>query len=144
MGAILLVSVATTKYKRIHHWHERISQLQLHESFIPNDQMLQIATVLCDGSHKVINKDVIREVLRSLKMQQYIEKWLQIIQRITKVSPPKPGPQLIHQLDALFLELQKPFEACELQNRKNFLNYNYVFCRLFQKLNCTQFCMFFP
>ena len=29
-------------------------------------------------------------------------------------------------------------------SRRNFLNYNYVFCRLFQKMGCTKFCMFFP
>ncbi len=138
------IPVKTSNYKRIHHWHERISQLLLQESQIPHGQLLQIARLLCDGSHKVINKDVIRAVLRSLNMQQYIEKWLQIIQRITHVSPPTPGPMLVQQLDALFLELQRPFEACELPKRKNFLNYNYVFCRLFQKLNCMQFCMFFP
>lgn len=138
------VPVKTSNYKRIHHWHERISQLLLQESYIPREQMLQIARLLCDGSHKVINKDVIRAVLRSLNLQQYIEKWLQIIQRITHVAPPTPGPMLVQQLDALFQELQRPFDACELPKRKNFLNYNYVFCRLFQKLNCTQFCMFFP
>ena len=30
------------------------------------------------------------------------------------------------------------------EHRKNFLNYNYVFCRLFQRLGCAQFSMFFP
>jgi len=134
----------SSNYKRIHHWHERISQLLLQESQIPHEHMLQIAQKLCDGTHKVVNKDVIRSVLRPLKMQQYIEKWLQIVRRVTRVSPPVPGPMLVQQLDALFLELQRPFDACELKHRKNFLNYNYVFCRLFQKLDCTQFCMFFP
>lgn len=80
-----------SNYKRIHHWHERISQLLLHESEIPLDHFKQIAERLLDGSHAVINKDVIRGVLRSLNMQLYIEKWLQIIQRCTGIEPPKPG-----------------------------------------------------
>ena len=125
------IPVKSSNYKRIHHWHERISQLLLQESSIPREQLLQIAEKLCDGSFKIINKDVIRSVLRSLKMQHYIEKWLQIIQRITLVSPPTPGPMLMQQLDALFQELQCPFNACEFSKRKNFLNYNYIFCRLF-------------
>ena len=134
----------SSNYKRIHHWHERVSQLFLCESAIPDAQFLQIAERLLDGTHPVINKDVIRGVLRSLSMQLYIEKWLQIIQRLTGIEPPKPGGQLLTSLDACFTELQQPFAACKASGRKNFLNYNYTFCRLFQKLGCAQFCMFFP
>ena len=139
-----LMPTKTSNYKRIHHWHERISQLLLAESRIPDDEMLQIARCICSGEYTVINKDVIRTVLRSLNMQLYIEKWLQIIFRITKITPPMPGPMIVRQLDELFIQLQQPFEACRSEGRKNFLNYNYVFCRLFQKLGCLQFCMFFP
>ena len=134
----------TSNYKRIHHWHERISQLLLQESEIPWDDFVQIAEKLLDGTHTVINKDVIRGVLRSLNMQLYIEKWLQIIQRVTAIEPPKPGHRLLMMLDQAFTELQEPFKHYKVEGRKNFLNYNYVFCRLFQKLGCTQFCMFFP
>ena len=134
----------SSNYKRIHHWHERISQLLLMESQIPGEHMLAIGERLLDGSYTVINKDNIRAVLRSLGLQVYIEKWLQIIQRCTGIAPPFPGPVLLQRLDDLFTELQRPFDACRLPNRRNFLNYNYVFCRLFQKLGCTKFCMFFP
>jgi len=135
---------STSNYKRIHHWHERISQLLLLESQIPNDHFLQIAEKLLSGQYTVLNKDVIRSVLRSLNMQLYIEKWLQIIQRCTGIEPPKPGAQMLNRLDENFLELQQPFSVNRVKNRKNFLNYNYVFCRLFQRIGCTQFCMFFP
>ena len=138
------VTLKSSNYKRIHHWHERISQLLLHESTIPPDKMLQIGQKLCDGTYQVINKDTVRAVLRSLKMQLYIEKWLQIIFRLTGITPPIPGPLLIQQLDEHFQELQQPFSAHHTPGRKNFLNYNYVLCRLFQKLKCPQFCMFFP
>lgn len=133
-----------SNYKRIHHWHERISQLLLCESQISARDMLAIAERLCDGTHTVISKDSIRAVLRSLNMQQYIEKWLQIIYRITHIAPPTPGSSLIRKLDEMFLELQEPFNCHRDNARKNFLNYNYVFCRLLQMLKCTQFCMFFP
>ena len=140
----LLPSKNSSNYKRIHHWHERISQLMLCESQIPDEQFLLIAERLCDGSYTVLNKDVIRSVLRSLKMQMWIEKWLQIIQRITLIEPPKAGGVLLMQLDSMFQELQAPFERFAPPNRKNFLNYNYVFCRMFQQLGCPQFSMFFP
>lgn len=134
----------TSNYKRIHHFHERISQLLLMESEIPPDKMLLIGEKLCDGTHPVINKDVVRGVLRSLNMQLYIEKYLQIIHRVTGIEPPVPGPQLLMALDHLFTELQRPFDTCRPAGRRNFLNYNYVFCRLFQRLGCEKFCMFFP
>jgi hypothetical protein len=114
------------------------------ESQIPHEQMFAIAEKLCDGTYSVINKDTVRAVLRSLNMQLYIEKWLQIIFRVTRIAPPIPGNMLVYKLDEMFQALQEPFDCFRTEKRKNFLNYNYVFCRLFQRLNCTQFCMFFP
>ena len=118
-----------SNYKRIHHWHERISQLLLLESTIPPHHLLAIGEKLLDGSYQVINKDTIRCALRSLGLQVYIEKWLQIIERLTGIMPPCPGGILLQRLDTLFLELQRPFNAKKHSNRRNFLNYNYVFCR---------------
>ena len=134
----------SSNYKRIHHWHERISQLLLLESQIPPADFLRIVEKLCDGTYTHINKDIIRTVLRSLNMQLYIEKWLQIIHRMTGVTPPTPGSCLILKLDSMFQDLQEPFESVKGANRKNFLNYNYVFCRLLHLLDCGQFSMFFP
>lgn len=134
----------TSNYKRIHHWHERISQFMLLESPIPSHQLLQIGERLLDGTHPVINKDVIREVLRALGLQIHIEKWLSIMERTTGIAPPIPGPTVLAQLDTLFLELQRPFNAAKPANRRNFCNYNYTFCRIFQLMGCTKFCMFFP
>ena len=58
-----LMPTKTSNYKRIHHWHERISQLLLAESRIPDDEMLQIARYIGSGEYTIINKDVIRTVL---------------------------------------------------------------------------------
>ena len=106
--------------------------------------MLQIGSALLDGSYEAIGKDAVRQVLRFLKLQKHIERWLQILYRVTGVQPPCPGPLVLQQLDALFEELQRPFEATRDRGRKNFLNYNYTFQRLFDKLGCRQFGMFFP
>jgi len=138
------VPTRCSNYKRIHHWHERISQLLLHESPIPADEMLVIGKRLLSGEYTVINKDVIRAVLRSLGKQVYIEKWLQIIDFCTGVRPPIPGAVVLSRIDDMFTEMQGPFKNHRPPNRRNFLNYNYVFCRLFQALDCEKFCMFFP
>ena len=80
---------STSNYKRIHHWHERISQLLLLESAIPDESFAKIAAELCSGKYPVLCKESIRAVLRSLNMPQYIEKWLQVIHRMTGVMPPR-------------------------------------------------------
>lgn len=133
-----------SNYKRIHHWHERVSQLLIMESRIPPEHMVAIGTRLLDGSHTVISKDTIRAVLRSLNLQVYIEKWLQIIERCTGIYPPCPGPVILERLDQQFKEIEKPFLETKPASRRNFLNYNYVFSRLLQRMDCTKFCMFFP
>ena len=134
----------SSNYKRIHHWHERISQMLIMESRIPPEHILAIGERLLDGSHAVVSKDTIRAVLRSLNLQVYIEKWLQIIERCTGIYPPCPGPIILERLDQQFIELEKPFLQTKPNARRNFLNYNYVFCRLLQRMGCTKFCMFFP
>ena len=79
------------------------------ESRIPPEHMLAIGERLLDGSHAIISKDTIRSVLRSLNLQVYIEKWLQIIERCTGIIPPCPGPVILERLDQQFIELEKPF-----------------------------------
>ena len=46
----------TSNYKRIHHWHERISQLLLLESQIPPADFLRIVEKLCDGTYPISTK----------------------------------------------------------------------------------------
>ena len=131
-----------SNYKRLHHFHERISQLMLQESVIPKEHFESITHKLRE--YPVINKSSVRAVLRSLKMQKYIEKWLQIAWRVTKCKPPELPNCLNMKLDDLFIRIQAPFEKFKPDKRKNFLNYNYTFHRFFQMLQCPQFSMFFP
>lgn len=131
-----------SNYKRLHHFHERISQFLIQESTVPQCEFECIRDGL--RQYKVLNKANIRSVLRSLKLQKYIEKWLQIIWRITKHKPPSLPTNVTHKLDILFQALQAPFTRYKPSARKNFLNYNYTFHRFFQLLHLDQFCMFFP
>jgi hypothetical protein len=134
----------SSNYKRIHHFHERLSQLVLAETNIPKQDMLCIARTLCANGPITLTKDSVRKVLRPLKMQRYIERWLQIIYRLTGERPPHISDMMVMQLDALFVELQRPFDVMKQDGRKNFLNYNYVLRRLFQQVGCSKFCVFFP
>jgi hypothetical protein len=133
-----------SNYRRLHHAHERMSQLMLAETKIPAAHMLAIAERVQEMQLVYLDKSAVRAVLRSLKLQIYIERWLQIIQCLTDARPPRPGPQMLMQVDAIFEEMQAPFEKTKPHQRSNFLNYNYTFTRIFQKLGCNEFSCFFP
>lgn len=80
----LRVPLKGSNYKRIHHWHERIAQFQQNETAISDEHLLAIGRRLLDGSIEYINKDTVRAVLRSLNMQLYIEKWMQVVFRVLR------------------------------------------------------------
>ena len=42
-----------SNYKRLHHFHERVSQLLLQESPIPDDQFQRIAACILASQHEV-------------------------------------------------------------------------------------------
>jgi hypothetical protein len=119
-GAVL--PTRHSNYRRIHHAHERISQLLIQETPIPAADLVAIGECILEKQLKTLNKASVRGVLRSLSMQRYIERWLQIVQRLADAAPPRPGPQLLIQVDAVFQELQAPFEAMKPEGRKNFLS----------------------
>ena len=77
-------------------------------------------------------------------MQKYIEKWLQIMWRISGVKPPTIPVMISMRLDTLFLAIQDPFQKFKAPKRKNFMNYNYTFHRFFQMLGVPKYSMFFP
>ena len=138
------VGAPCSNYKRIHHLHERVSQLLLQETDIPPDDMLAIGKVLLSGQYTVCSKETVRQSLRSLGLQKYIERWLQIVQKCTGQAPPVPGAALLMRLDEQFNELQRPFDSAKNEQRRNFLNYNFVLARLFQRLGVPEYSCFFP
>ena len=133
-----------SNYKRIHHFHERISQLMLNESTIPSEHLARITQSFKESSAILIDKCTVRKILRSLNLQVYIEKWLSIIWHIAGVRPPPLSQKIMIKLDLMFIALQGPFARCKPDHRKNFLNYNYVFNRLFDLLGLPEYNMFFP
>jgi hypothetical protein len=126
-----------SNYRRIHHAHERISQLLIQETAIPAAELIQIGDAILAAHAATLNKASVRGVHRSMKMQRYIyiERWLQIVQRLADVSPPRPGPQLLMQVDAVFKETQAPFEATKPEGRRDFLNCE----RAMQKYSAVSF-----
>ena len=133
-----------SNYKRIHHFHERVSQLMLNESSISYEHLDRISQSFKKSGSTFIDKCIVRKILRSLNLQVYIEKWLSIIWHIADVRPPPLSQRVMIKLDLMFIALQGPFSRCKPELRKNFLNYNYVFNRLFDLLGMHDYSMFFP
>ena len=79
----------TSNYKRIHHWHERISQLMLMESQIPADHMQPLLRGYSTARKPLCRKTLSKQY-SDLGLQVYIEKWLQIIDG----AIPLPGSML--------------------------------------------------
>jgi hypothetical protein len=133
-----------SNYKRIHHWHERVSQLQLLESAISDKEFDTIEKAIFATGVERIDKTLIRSVLRPLKLQKYIEKWLQIMWRITGERPPQLSDEECCQMDGLFIAIQVPFQHFKPLWRKNFLNYNYTFHRLLIAIGRDDMRKYFP
>ena len=133
-----------SNYKRIHHWHERISQFQLQESVIPYKEFDLIEAAIIATGLKRIDKQLIRQVLRSLDMQRYIEKWLQIMNRVTGARPGQLSDEEVVTLDLLFVATQSPFIYFKPDGRKNFMNYNYMFHRLLDFIQRPDLKKYFP
>eukprot|EP00741_Cyanophora_paradoxa_P018803 tig00021047_g18151.t1 len=74
-----------SNYLRKYHVSERLKQHCLEDSPVPEDVLAAIARRMAG---KEWSKDNIRQVLRALKQQKYIERWAQIKWRITGERPP--------------------------------------------------------
>eukprot|EP00741_Cyanophora_paradoxa_P011924 tig00020567_g11522.t1 len=90
------------------------------------------------------SKDNIRQVLRALKQQKYIERWAQIKWRITGERPPPMSAEDMDRVQEMFALVEVPFSMFKSQGRKNMLNYNYVFRQIFVLLDLPQHLPFFP
>jgi hypothetical protein len=84
----------------------------------------------------------LREILRKLKYNKYYEHIPTIINEFCGIKAPELTPEFEQQLKLMFDEIQVPFEKWTkiiCPNRKNFLNYNYVFYKMCELLNEDSF-----
>jgi hypothetical protein len=90
---------------------------------------------------------LVKTYLRKLEYNKYYEHIPTIINEFCGLPAPKLTPELEKQLKIMFDETQIPFEKYRLQicpQRKNYLNYNYTFYKMFQLLNKDEFLNCFP
>lgn len=142
-------------YKEIHHFHERIKQFLLLESRIPDDHFACIREALDPYDIPKLlhfDKSFVQQLLRSVSIQQqnpvfskkYLEKWLQIIYRLTGNRPPFLTPNEVHLLDVYFTAQQLAWQAIRPTARKNSLNYNARLQYLMFMIGKPELAQYFP
>ena len=143
--------VTVFNYKRNNHFQECLNQLQAKENTnIPPIIIQKLAAEFKKyniTNPKLFTPELVKVYLRKLEYNKYYEHIPTIINEFCGLPAPKLTAELEKQLKIMFDETQTPFEKYRLQicpNRKNFLNYNYIFYKMFQLLNKDEFLNCFP
>lgn len=137
-----------TGYKRMNHFSELMNQFQAKESTDIEQSIYNYIIVEIKKQKiinpKLLNKKKMRSILKKLELNHYFEHIPFIINRLTGLTPPTITRETEERLKSMFKEIQVPFAMFRPKQRKNFLNYNYVFHKFFELLNMDQFLPHFP
>ena len=125
-------------YKRINHFNEYLSQVQAKESTDINQEIYD--TILLEIKKRKIENlalltpDMIKSILKKLKLNKYYEHAPYIINKINGLPAPKMSREIENKLRTMFKETQGPFMEICPKTRKNFLSYSYVLHKMCQLL----------
>jgi hypothetical protein len=143
--------VVVFNYKRNNHFQECLNQLQAKENTTIPPIIIQKLSAEFKKYNitnlKLFTPELVKTYLRKLEYNKYYEHIPTIINEFCGLPAPKLTPELEKQLKIMFDETQIPFEKYRLQicpQRKNYLNYNYTFYKMFQLLNKDEFLNCFP
>lgn len=138
----------STKYKRMNHFSELLNQFQAKESSEISSKIFN--SIIGEIKKQKItnplelNKKKMRSILKKLELNKFFEHIPFIINKITGLPPPTLNRETEEKLKSMFKEIQQPFELYRPKNRKNFINYNYIFHKFFQLLEYDHFLPHFP
>lgn len=135
-------------YKRMNHFSELLNQFQGKESTeIPNqvfEMIIQELKKLRIDDLSTLNNPTLRAILKKLNLNSYYEHIPYIINKLNGLPSPSLTRELEDKLRQMFREIQEPFMLFKPPDRKNFLNNNYVFHKLFELLEQDNFLPYFP
>lgn len=142
-----IIETKPNGYKRMNHFSELLNQFQGKESTeISNDIFQQIIDELKKlriNDLSTLNNDTLRAILKKLNLNSYYEHIPYIINKLNGLPPPTLTRELEDKLRQLFKEVQEPFKMFKPRGRKNFINNNYVFHKLFELLGYDEFLPYF-
>jgi len=143
-----LIENKTNGYKRINHFSELLNQCQGKESTdIPDEIFEKIIKKLNEMKIKDLSKldnKVMRNILKSLNLNSFYEHIPYIINKLNGIPPPTMSRELEEKVRTMFKEVQEPWINFKGSIRKNFLNNNYVFHKIFELLEEDDFIIYFP
>ncbi len=135
-------------YKRINHFNELIAQFQAKESTEIPEEVFDV--ILGEIKKERIQNleslttEKIKKYLKKNSLTKYTDHVAHILYKINGIPPPQLSKDLEEKLRNMFKEIQGPFmEVCP-NNRKNLLNYSYVFHKFFELLELDDFKKCFP
>jgi len=135
-------------YKRMNHFSELLNQCQGKESTdIPQDifqKIINELNVLKITDLSKLDNKIMRKILKNLNLNSYYEHIPYIINKLNGIPPPTMSRELEEKIRAMFKEVQEPWVAGKKTSRKNFLNNNYVFHKIFELLEEDSFLEYFP
>ena len=129
-------------YKRINHFNEKMAQFQGKEKTqIPQKVVEDVKLEI--SKYKINKEDIspseIRKILKKLKLSKYYEH----VNHITHLVSPYELPYLESsdedKMRMMFQQIQVPFGRHSPDNRKNFLNYAYIFRKFLELLSLDEF-----
>jgi len=138
-------------YKRHNHFQECLNQLQAKENTTIPPKIIKDLTDEFKKYNitdkKIITPVLVKNYLKKLRYNKYYEHIPTIINELCGIDAPKLTPEFEEQLKIMFDEIQVPFEKYSKivsPDRKNFLNYNYIFYKMCELLNKDEFLNCFP
>ena len=110
--------------------------------------LLDTKLKITDSHYDCIEKTHLQQyIILDYFDNKYYEHIPTIINELCGIDAPKMTCELEEQLKIMFDEIQIPFEKYSkiiCPERKNFLNYNYIFYKMCQLLNKDEFLICFP
>jgi hypothetical protein len=138
-------------YKRKNHFLECLNQLQAKENTNIPKQIIESLSQEFKKYNitdpKLLTPKLVKGYLKKLNFNKYYEHIPIIINEFCGIPAPRMSKELEEQLRIMFDEIQEPFEkwsAIISPNRKNCLNYNYIFYKMCELLNRDEFLVLFP
>ena len=129
-------------YKRSNHLSERLSEFT-NQSFKKPIPRAIFKLVSRKYKKEQITPNLIRNILKQNKLPQYYPAVHVIYRRCTGKSMAVLSGREISQITYWFSEVEHIFNDIKPSHRKAFLNYNFVICKLLQKIGRDDCCEYF-
>lgn len=132
------VEITQFTYKRSNHFNTWLLHIQGKEAAVVPDTVIdKVRAALQERGivdMSVVTNQLIREILKGLRLRKQYEHVSQICARITRRRTPILSPEVEEKARIMFQAVQVPFELCRPTDRKNFLSYSYCLYKFLQLL----------